>query len=108
MNGIWGGQDIRFSLKGLTGETAGKMLGMLPQVSATVLSICCIGRYDSAWSARKVSRSSRAIALMEARSVGMVTAEEWTNLAHAVEAESGQKIEWRTHNELLDAEGQAT
>jgi hypothetical protein len=48
-----------------------------------------------------------AIALMEARNIGMVTAEEWTNLANAVEAESGQKIEWRTHDELLDAEDRA-
>ena len=50
-----------------------------------------------------------AMALMEARSVGMVTEEEWANLANAVEAESGQKIEWRTHDELelLDAEDQA-
>ena len=47
-----------------------------------------------------------AMALMDARSVGMVTEEEWANLANAVEAESGQKIEWRTHDELelLDAE----
>ena len=50
-----------------------------------------------------------AMALMEARGVGMVTEEEWANLANAVEAESGQKIEWRTHDELelLDAEDQA-
>jgi hypothetical protein len=48
-----------------------------------------------------------AIALMDARSVGMVTEEEWTNLAKAVEAESGQKIEWRTHDEILDAEDEA-
>ena len=48
-----------------------------------------------------------AIALIEARSVGMVTADEWTNLAHAVETESGQKIEWRTHDELADAEDRA-
>jgi hypothetical protein len=48
-----------------------------------------------------------SMALMDARSVGMVTEEEWTNLANAVEAESGQKIEWRTHDELLDAEDQA-
>jgi len=50
-----------------------------------------------------------AMALMEARSVGMVTEGEWANLANAVEAESGQKIEWRTHDELelLDAEDQA-
>jgi len=47
------------------------------------------------------------MALMDARSVGMVTEEEWANLANAVEAESGQKIEWRTHDELLDAEDQA-
>ena len=49
------------------------------------------------------------MALMEARGVGMVTEEEWANLANAVEAESGQKIEWRTHDELelLDAEDQA-
>ena len=48
-----------------------------------------------------------AVALMEARSDGMVTVEEWTNLAHAVETESGRKIEWRTHDELLNAEDRA-
>jgi hypothetical protein len=48
-----------------------------------------------------------AIALMEARNVGMVTSEEWEKLAKAVKAESGQKIEWRTHDEILDDEDQA-
>jgi hypothetical protein len=48
-----------------------------------------------------------AIALMEARNIGMVTSEEWENLAKAVEAESGQKIEWRTHDEIMDAEDAA-
>ena len=46
-----------------------------------------------------------AIALMEARNAGMVTAEEWENLAKAVEAESGEKIEWRTED---DAEERAS
>ena len=45
-----------------------------------------------------------AIALMEARNVGMVTSEEWENLAKAVEAESGEKVEWRTDDEIEDAE----
>lgn len=58
-------------------------------------------------SQKNTSLVEAAIALMEGRSVGMVTAEEWTNLAHAVEAESGQKIEWRTHDELADAEERA-
>ena len=44
---------------------------------------------------------------MEARNIGMVTSEEWENLAKAVEAESGQKIEWRTHDEIMDAEDAA-
>jgi hypothetical protein len=48
-----------------------------------------------------------AVALMEARNVGMVTSEEWANLAKAVEAESGLKIQWRTHDELLDIEDRA-
>jgi hypothetical protein len=48
-----------------------------------------------------------AIALMQARNVGMVTAEEWEKLAKAVKAESGQKIEWRTRDEILDAEDQS-
>jgi hypothetical protein len=43
-----------------------------------------------------------AIALMEARNVGMVTSEEWENLAKAVEAESGEQIEWRTDDEITD------
>jgi len=34
----------------------------------------------------------------------MVTSEEWENLAKGVEAESGEKIEWRTHAEIDDAE----
>jgi hypothetical protein len=41
---------------------------------------------------------------MKARNIGMVTAEEWENLAEAVEAESGEKIEWRTVDEIADAE----
>jgi hypothetical protein len=45
-----------------------------------------------------------AVALIEARNLGMVTAEEWENLAEAVEAESGEKIEWRTVDEIADAE----
>jgi hypothetical protein len=45
-----------------------------------------------------------AIALMEARNVGMVTPEEWKKLAKAVQAECGQKIEWRTHDEIMDAD----
>jgi hypothetical protein len=48
-----------------------------------------------------------AIALMEARNIGMVTSEEWENLAKAVEAESDEKIEWRTHDEIADAEEKA-
>jgi len=48
-----------------------------------------------------------AVALMEARNLGMVTSEEWENLADAVEAESGLKIEWRTQDELLDIEDRA-
>jgi hypothetical protein len=37
-----------------------------------------------------------AIALMQARNLGMITCEEWENLAKAVEAECGKLIEWRT------------
>ena len=48
-----------------------------------------------------------AIALMEARNIGMVTSEEWQNLAKAVEAESGEKVEWRTHDEIADTEEKA-
>ena len=48
-----------------------------------------------------------AIGLMEARNIGMVTSEERENLAKAVEAESGEKIEWRTHDEIGDAEERA-
>ena len=48
-----------------------------------------------------------AIALMEARNIGMVTSEEWEKLAKAVKAESGQKIEWRTHDEIMDADDPA-
>jgi hypothetical protein len=44
---------------------------------------------------------------MEARNIGMVTTEEWENLAKAVEAESGKKIEWRTHDQILDTEDQS-
>jgi hypothetical protein len=55
----------------------------------------------------KSSVLQAAIALMEARNIGMVTSEEWQNLAKAVKAESGQKIEWRTHEEILDAEDRA-
>lgn len=51
---------------------------------------------------------SAAITLMEARNLGMVTSEEWEKLAKAVKAESGQKIEWRTHDEILDDEDQAS
>lgn len=43
-----------------------------------------------------------AIALMEARNIGMVTSEEWETLAKAVQAESGEKVEWRTHDEIDD------
>jgi hypothetical protein len=44
---------------------------------------------------------------MEARNIGMVTSEEWENLAKGVEAEFGEKIEWRTHDEIDDAEERA-
>jgi len=47
---------------------------------------------------------SAAIALMDARNIGMVTPEEWKKLAKAVQAECGQKIEWRTHDEIMDAD----
>jgi hypothetical protein len=43
---------------------------------------------------------------MEARNIGMVTSEEWENLAKAVEAESGGKIEWRTHDEIAEIKDQ--
>jgi hypothetical protein len=38
----------------------------------------------------------------------VVTSEEWENLSKAVESESGEKIEWRKHDEILDAEDRAT
>ncbi len=41
------------------------------------------------------------------RNIGMVTSEEWENLAKAVEAESGERVEWRTHDEIDDAEEKA-
>jgi len=44
---------------------------------------------------------------MEARNIGMVTSEEWENLATAVEAESVKKIEWATDDEIADAEEKA-
>jgi len=44
---------------------------------------------------------------MEARNIGMVTSEGWENLAKAVEAESGEKIEWRTDDEIDDDEEKA-
>jgi hypothetical protein len=47
------------------------------------------------------------IAVMEARNGGMVTSREWENLSKAVEAESGEKIEWRTDDEIADAEEKA-
>jgi len=43
-----------------------------------------------------------AISLMEARNLGMVTCEEWENLAKAVVAECGERIEWRTHDEIAE------
>jgi hypothetical protein len=55
----------------------------------------------------KSSVLQAAIALMEARNVGMVTPEEWKKLAKAVQAECGQKIEWRTHDEIMDADDPA-
>jgi hypothetical protein len=45
-----------------------------------------------------------AIALLEARNVQMLSAEEWENLAKAVDAESGERVEWRTHDEIDDAQ----
>jgi len=48
-----------------------------------------------------------AVALLESRSVQMLTFEEWENLANAVEAESGERVEWRTHDEIDDAEERA-
>jgi hypothetical protein len=42
------------------------------------------------------------IALMGARNGG-----EWENLSKAVEAESVEKIEWRTDDEIADAEEKA-
>jgi len=48
-----------------------------------------------------------AIALMEARNLGMITSEGWENLAKAVESESGEKVEWRTHDEIADVEERA-
>jgi len=43
-----------------------------------------------------------AIALMEARNICTVTSEEWENLAKPIEAESGEKVEWRTLDEIAD------
>jgi hypothetical protein len=40
------------------------------------------------------------MALLEARSLGMLTSQEWERLARAVESESGERVEWRTHDEL--------
>jgi hypothetical protein len=37
----------------------------------------------------------------------MLTSEEWQNLADAVEAEGGDKVEWRTHDEIDDEEEKA-
>lgn len=48
-----------------------------------------------------------AIALLEARNVDMVTSEEWEKLAKAVEAQSGKRVEWRTDDEIVDAERKA-
>lgn len=43
-----------------------------------------------------------AIRLLEARADNMVTAEEWQNLAAAVESETGEQVEWRMGDELKD------
>jgi len=64
-----------------------------------------MSHYD--WDGRNVPKyfvTNEAIALLEARNIQMVTSEEWENLAKAVEAESGEQIEWRTHDEIDDAE----
>ena len=34
----------------------------------------------------------------------MMASQEWENLAKAVEAESGENVEWRTNDEIADAE----
>jgi len=36
----------------------------------------------------------------------MLTSEEWEHLAKAIEAESGERVDWRTHDEIVDAEKQ--
>lgn len=48
-----------------------------------------------------------AIALIEARSIDIVTCEEWGNLAKAVEDESGEQVEWRPDDEIADVEEMA-
>ena len=48
-----------------------------------------------------------AVALIEARNISMVTSEEWENLTKAVETESGEKVEWRTDDEIAEAEEKA-
>jgi hypothetical protein len=44
--------------------------------------------------------ATAAIALMEARSYGMLTSQEWDNLRAAVQMETGSNPEWRTYDEL--------
>jgi hypothetical protein len=41
-----------------------------------------------------------AINLLEARSLRMITEAEWEALAQAIEEQTGQRIEWRTTDEL--------
>ena len=45
-----------------------------------------------------------AVKLLEARSLQMVTEEEWEALAQAVKEETGEYVQWRTYDELPEDE----
>lgn len=40
--------------------------------------------------------------LLEARAIQMVTSEEWNAVADALEKETGERVEWRTQDELSE------
>jgi hypothetical protein len=87
---------------------AGTMGSILPICALTTLpSFATLSVVTKPVQKNESAVLKAAIALMQARNVGMVTAEEWEKLAKAVKAESGQKIEWRTRDEILDAEDQS-
>ena len=45
-----------------------------------------------------------AVKILEARSMQMVTEDEWEGLAQAVKEETGEYVQWRTYDELPEEE----